>query len=296
MAGLRGPRVEPDRHPVRRMEAAPGAGLRRAAPPADRVSRRTDLGRRSDFAPAVLGADSADGRDGVTVFVTTHYMDEAEYCNRLALINRGELSRWARPPNSSWRSIKGAPAAARMRPAAARRLKRVQPLRRCSRRRRLRQRAASGRRRRGAAAPAIRAALEAAGNRSHQPRTHSPEPRRCFVALTGERAASRARSCRHESSPPAGGLAQGNYPGPARSRSLLIVLLMPLMLMTVSVTASISTPSTSRCSRSIAKAARPARIFSNAFRPPSISIWSSPSPTTVSWPPPSTTADAQLAS
>jgi ABC-2 type transport system ATP-binding protein len=28
---------------------------------------------------------------GVTVFVTTHYMDEAEYCHRLALIYRGEL-------------------------------------------------------------------------------------------------------------------------------------------------------------------------------------------------------------
>jgi ABC-2 type transport system ATP-binding protein len=30
-------------------------------------------------------------RDGVTVFVTTHYMDEAEYCDRLALIYRGRL-------------------------------------------------------------------------------------------------------------------------------------------------------------------------------------------------------------
>lgn len=29
--------------------------------------------------------------EGVTVFVTTHYMDEAEYCDRLALIYRGEL-------------------------------------------------------------------------------------------------------------------------------------------------------------------------------------------------------------
>lgn len=29
--------------------------------------------------------------DGVTIFVTTHYMDEAEYCDRLALIYRGEL-------------------------------------------------------------------------------------------------------------------------------------------------------------------------------------------------------------
>ncbi|MCL6481844.1 MAG: ABC transporter ATP-binding protein [Firmicutes bacterium] len=29
--------------------------------------------------------------EGVTVFVTTHYMDEAEYCNRLALIDRGRI-------------------------------------------------------------------------------------------------------------------------------------------------------------------------------------------------------------
>ncbi|MGD0076441.1 MAG: ABC transporter ATP-binding protein [Candidatus Binataceae bacterium] len=28
---------------------------------------------------------------GVTVFVSTHYMDEAEYCNRLSLINRGKI-------------------------------------------------------------------------------------------------------------------------------------------------------------------------------------------------------------
>ena len=29
--------------------------------------------------------------EGVTIFVTTHYMDEAEYCDRLAMIYRGEL-------------------------------------------------------------------------------------------------------------------------------------------------------------------------------------------------------------
>jgi ABC-2 type transport system ATP-binding protein len=34
---------------------------------------------------------------GVTVFVTTHYMDEAEYCDRLGLIYRGELIAIGRP-------------------------------------------------------------------------------------------------------------------------------------------------------------------------------------------------------
>jgi ABC-2 type transport system ATP-binding protein len=29
--------------------------------------------------------------DGVSVFVTTHYMDEAEHCHRLAFIQRGEI-------------------------------------------------------------------------------------------------------------------------------------------------------------------------------------------------------------
>jgi ABC-2 type transport system ATP-binding protein len=34
---------------------------------------------------------------GVTVFVSTHYMDEAEYCNRLALIDRGRLVAFGTP-------------------------------------------------------------------------------------------------------------------------------------------------------------------------------------------------------
>ena len=34
---------------------------------------------------------------GVTVFVTTHYMEEAEYCDRLALIYRGELTAMGTP-------------------------------------------------------------------------------------------------------------------------------------------------------------------------------------------------------
>ena len=33
----------------------------------------------------------ATAAEGVTVLVSTHYMDEAEYCNRIALINKGRL-------------------------------------------------------------------------------------------------------------------------------------------------------------------------------------------------------------
>jgi ABC-2 type transport system ATP-binding protein len=36
---------------------------------------------------------------GVTIFVTTHYMDEAEYCDRLGLIYRGELIAMGSPEN-----------------------------------------------------------------------------------------------------------------------------------------------------------------------------------------------------
>jgi ABC-2 type transport system ATP-binding protein len=31
-------------------------------------------------------------RDGVTILVTTHYLDEAEHCNRIAIINAGKLA------------------------------------------------------------------------------------------------------------------------------------------------------------------------------------------------------------
>jgi ABC-2 type transport system ATP-binding protein len=36
-------------------------------------------------------------QQGITVFVTTHYMEEAEYCDRLALIYRGELAATGTP-------------------------------------------------------------------------------------------------------------------------------------------------------------------------------------------------------
>jgi ABC-2 type transport system ATP-binding protein len=44
---------------------------------------------------------------GVTVFVTTHYMEEAEYCNRLALIFRGKLVALGSPSKLKAESMRG---------------------------------------------------------------------------------------------------------------------------------------------------------------------------------------------
>jgi len=35
--------------------------------------------------------------EGVTVFVTTHYMDEAEYCDRISIMHRGRIVEMGRP-------------------------------------------------------------------------------------------------------------------------------------------------------------------------------------------------------
>jgi ABC-2 type transport system ATP-binding protein len=45
--------------------------------------------------------------EGVTVFVTTHYMEEAEYCNRLALIFRGRIVALGTPTELKRDSMKG---------------------------------------------------------------------------------------------------------------------------------------------------------------------------------------------
>ena len=44
---------------------------------------------------------------GATVFVTTHYMDEAEYCNRLALLDRGRIVAMGTPAELKGRYMKG---------------------------------------------------------------------------------------------------------------------------------------------------------------------------------------------
>lgn len=47
------------------------------------------------------------GADGVSVLVSTHYMDEAEYCHRIALINRGRLVALGTPRELKQRSLEG---------------------------------------------------------------------------------------------------------------------------------------------------------------------------------------------
>lgn len=37
--------------------------------------------------------------DGITVFVTTHYMDEAEYCDRVSIMDKGEIVELDTPEN-----------------------------------------------------------------------------------------------------------------------------------------------------------------------------------------------------
>jgi ABC-2 type transport system ATP-binding protein len=45
--------------------------------------------------------------EGITVFVTTHYMDEAEYCNRLVLIDRGRIVAMGTPTELKSQYMKG---------------------------------------------------------------------------------------------------------------------------------------------------------------------------------------------
>ena len=56
-------------------------------------------------------------REQITVFVTTHYMDEAEHCDRIAIINEGQIVALApRPPSSPGSARTGSRSPARTRP------------------------------------------------------------------------------------------------------------------------------------------------------------------------------------
>ena len=92
MAGLRGREGAAHELAVGRMAAAAGARVRHPPRTSDRVSRRTHRRRRSALSPPVLAPHRRACRAGVAVLVTTHYLDEAEHCHRIAIIQAGRLA------------------------------------------------------------------------------------------------------------------------------------------------------------------------------------------------------------
>jgi len=69
----------------------------------DEPTSGVDPGTRRNFWDLIY--QLSDG--GVTIFVTTHYMEEAEYCNRIGLIDRGRLIAVGSPAELKSRHLKG---------------------------------------------------------------------------------------------------------------------------------------------------------------------------------------------
>lgn len=69
----------------------------------DEPTSGVDPGTRRNFWDLIYAL--AD--QGVTVFVTTHYMEEAEYCNRIGLIDRGKLIASGSPSALKRRHLSG---------------------------------------------------------------------------------------------------------------------------------------------------------------------------------------------
>ena len=93
MVGLCRPARRPGRDVLRRHEAPARDRPRPAALAAGAVPRRADDRARPADPRVDLGATSTScgEREDITVFVTTHYMDEAEHCDRIAIMDHGEI-------------------------------------------------------------------------------------------------------------------------------------------------------------------------------------------------------------
>ncbi len=88
--GARGSEVA---HLLRRHAPPPGDRPRADALAAGAVPRRADDRPRPADARARSGATSASSRqrEEITIFMTTHYMDEAEWCDRIAIMDNGQI-------------------------------------------------------------------------------------------------------------------------------------------------------------------------------------------------------------
>ncbi len=69
----------------------------------DEPTSGVDPGTRRNFWELIYALTD----EGVTVFVTTHYMEEAEYCNRIGLINKGRLIALGSPAELKNKELKG---------------------------------------------------------------------------------------------------------------------------------------------------------------------------------------------
>ena len=229
--------------------------------------------------------------DGVTVFVTTHYMDEAEYCNRLALMFRGKLIALGTPTELKLGSMQGSllllecdrlatpsnacatSTASATSPSSATRCTWSCPT--------------------PPIAPAIRAALEADAIRSQPASRFAPASKTLSWRLTTDGRRSGVGAVAMNLRRLLAISRKEVFQILRDSRSLLIVLLMPLMLMTtLGYGVNLDTKHIPRVRARSGRQPGRARICSSAFSPPSISTWSPPSPTTARWPPRSTTAAA----
>ena len=93
MVGLWERREQPRADLLGRHEAPARDRARPAALAARAVPRRADGRARPADAQLDLGLHRASSRrrEDITIFLTTHYMDEAEHCDRIAIIDQGQI-------------------------------------------------------------------------------------------------------------------------------------------------------------------------------------------------------------